>query len=112
MDFIQAISGCLSELLGVLKCPVYQDAKLPWLRTETHFIDLRCSLKRQYASLTGSKTLLIRFSFLVFGLLTLSACETMEEFYDEVIVASVKETISEPVYNAELSYCAGCDWIV
>ena len=42
----------------------------------------------------------------------MSACETMEEFYDEVIVASVKETINEPVNNAELSYCAGCDWIV
>jgi len=43
----------------------------------------------------------------------------MEEFYNEVIVASVSETfdetvdeIVEPISNPELSYCAGCDWIV
>lgn len=53
-----------------------------------------------------------RLSFLVIGCFALSACETMEEFYNEVIVASVNETIVDPVNNAELSYCAGCDWIV
>mgnify|MGYP001827643452 FL=1 len=31
-------------------------------------------------------------------------CFTIESFYEEVIVASVKDT--------ELSYCYGCDWIV
>lgn len=36
----------------------------------------------------------------------------MESFYDEVIVASVNETIDGTVNDAELSYCAGCDWIV
>jgi len=54
----------------------------------------------------------IRISILVLGCLALSACETMAEFYDEVIVASFDETFVEPVKNAELSYCAGCDWIV
>jgi hypothetical protein len=36
----------------------------------------------------------------------------MESFYDEVIVASVNETIVEPIKNTELSHCYGCDWIV
>jgi hypothetical protein len=53
-----------------------------------------------------------RLGILVIGCLVLSACETMESFYDEVIFASVNETIDETVDNAELSYCAGCDWIV
>ena len=44
--------------------------------------------------------------------LTLSACETMEDFYNEVIVASVNETVDETVNNAEVSYCPTCDWIV
>jgi hypothetical protein len=56
--------------------------------------------------------LFITTTLVVIGCLTLSACETMEEFYDEVIVASVNETIVDPVKNTELSYCAGCDWIV
>ena len=53
-----------------------------------------------------------RLSILLIGCLALSACETMQDFYNEVIVASVNETIADPVNNAELSYCAGCDWIV
>ena len=36
----------------------------------------------------------------------------MAEFYDEVIVRSANETFVEPLKNAELSFCAGCDWIV
>jgi hypothetical protein len=36
----------------------------------------------------------------------------MQDFYNEVIVASVNETIVAPIANAELSYCAGYDWIV
>ena len=55
---------------------------------------------------------MIRLSLLLLGCLALSGCETMREFYDEVIVASVNETIVDPTANAELSYCAGCDWIV
>ena len=51
-------------------------------------------------------------AFLLIGCFALSACETMEDFYNEVIVESVNETINEPINNAELSYCAGCDWIV
>jgi len=53
-----------------------------------------------------------RLGILVIGCLVLSACETMESFYDEVIVASVNETIDETVNDPSLSYCAGCDWIV
>jgi hypothetical protein len=53
-----------------------------------------------------------RLGILMIGCLVLSACETMESFYDEVIVASVNETFGETADNAELSYCAGCDWIV
>lgn len=51
-------------------------------------------------------------SILIIACLALSACETMEDFYDEVIVASVNETIVEPAQNAELSYCPTCDWII
>ena len=36
----------------------------------------------------------------------------MQDFYNEVIVASVNETFVDPINNAELSYCAGCDWII
>ena len=54
----------------------------------------------------------IRLGFLVIACLAVSACETMESFYDEVIVASVNEVIVEPAKNAELSHCYGCDWIV
>ena len=57
-----------------------------------------------------SKT--IRPGILVFACLAISACETMESFYDEVIVASVRETFVEPIRNTELSHCYGCDWIV
>lgn len=53
-----------------------------------------------------------RLALLVIGCMILSACETMQDFYDEVIVASVNETIVDPINNAELSYCAGCDWII
>jgi len=53
-----------------------------------------------------------RLSLLLVGCLALSGCETMQEFYEEVIVASVNETIVDPVVNAELSYCGSCDWIV
>ena len=53
-----------------------------------------------------------RLSILVIACFALTACETMEEFYEEVIVESFNETFTEPVSNAELSYCAGCDWIV
>lgn len=54
----------------------------------------------------------MRLGALVIACLALSACETMESFYEEVIVASVNETIVEPARNADLSYCYGCDWIV
>ena len=54
----------------------------------------------------------IRLGVLVVACLGISACETMESFYEEVIVASVNEVIVEPVKNAELSHCYGCDWIV
>jgi hypothetical protein len=54
----------------------------------------------------------ITVTLVIIGCLTLSACETMQDFYDEVIVASVNETIVDPINNAELSYCAGCDWII
>ena len=54
----------------------------------------------------------VRLGILVFACLALSACETMESFYEEVVVASVNETIVEPAKNADLSYCYGCDWIV
>ena len=54
----------------------------------------------------------IRLGILVIAYLTICACETMEEFYEEVIVASVDEVIVEPIRNAELSHCYGCDWIV
>ena len=53
----------------------------------------------------------IRLGALVIACLGISACETMEEFYEEVIVASVNEVV-EPVKNAEISHCYGCDWIV
>ena len=53
-----------------------------------------------------------RLSLLLVGCLALSGCETMQEFYEEVIVASVNETIVDPIVNAELSYCGGCDYIV
>jgi hypothetical protein len=36
----------------------------------------------------------------------------MQEFYDEVIVASVNETIVYPLSNATISHCYGCDWII
>jgi hypothetical protein len=48
----------------------------------------------------------------MFACFSLSACETMEEFYDEVIVASVKETFDDTASNAELSYCPTCDWVI
>lgn len=54
----------------------------------------------------------IRLGILVIACVAISACETMEEFYEEVIVASVNEVIVEPVKNGEISYCYGCDWIV
>ena len=54
----------------------------------------------------------IRFGILVIACLAISACETMEEFYEEVVVASVNEVIVEPLKNAEISHCYGCDWIV
>lgn len=54
----------------------------------------------------------IRLGILVTSCLAISACETMESFYEEVIVASVNETIVEPIKNTELSHCYGCDWIV
>ena len=54
----------------------------------------------------------IRLGILVIACLAVSACETMESFYEEVIVASVNETIIEPIKDTELSYCYGCDWIV
>jgi len=54
----------------------------------------------------------IRLGILVTVCLAISACETMASFYDEVIVASVSETIVEPVKDTDLSYCYGCDWIV
>ena len=54
----------------------------------------------------------IRFGFLVTACLAISACETMGEFYEEVVVASVNEVIVEPARNAEISHCYGCDWIV
>ena len=49
-----------------------------------------------------------RLSILLISCLALSACETMEDFYNEVIVASVNETVN----NTEVSYCPTCDWIV
>ena len=54
----------------------------------------------------------IRLGVLVVTCLAIAACETMESFYEEVIVASVDEVIVEPIRNTELSYCYGCDWIV
>ena len=54
----------------------------------------------------------IRLGILLIACLAVSACETMKSFYEEVIVASVNETIIEPVKDTELSYCYGCDWIV
>jgi hypothetical protein len=65
----------------------------------------------------------IRLGILLIACVAVSACETMESFYEEVIVASVNETIIEPVKDTELSYCYGfkdtelsycygCDWIV
>jgi len=54
----------------------------------------------------------LTLSILLIACVALPACETMEEFYDEVIVASVNETIVEPAKNAELSYCPTCDWII
>ena len=54
----------------------------------------------------------IRLGILVTVCLAISACETMASFYDEVIVASVNETIVEPIKNTTLSHCYGCDWIV
>jgi len=54
----------------------------------------------------------IRLGVLVVTCLAIAACETMESFYEEVIVASVDEVIVEPMRNAELSHCYGCDWIV
>ena len=54
----------------------------------------------------------IRLGILVVACLAISACETMGEFYEDVIVASVNEVIVEPVRNAEISHCYGCDWIV
>jgi hypothetical protein len=53
-----------------------------------------------------------RLGIFVFCSLSLSACETAKDFYNEVIVESVNETIVDPINNTELSYCAGCDWIV
>ena len=53
-----------------------------------------------------------RLCSIVIGRVVLSACETMQDFYNEVIVESVNETIVDPINNAELSYCAGCDWII
>ncbi len=38
-----------------------------------------------------------RLGILVIGCLVLSACETMQSFYDEVIVESVNETFDETV---------------
>ena len=55
---------------------------------------------------------MIRLSTIILASLVLSACETMAEFYDEVVVASVNETIVDPINDGELSYCAGCDWII
>ena len=54
----------------------------------------------------------IALGILVIACLAISACETMASFYDEVIVASVNETIVEPIKNTTLSHCYGCDWIV
>jgi len=62
--------------------------------------------------ITYHTTSKFRFGILVIGCLVLSACQTMQSFYNEVIVASVNETIDETVDDASLSYCAGCDWIV
>ena len=66
-----------------------------------------------------SASVVTRLSILVIACLALSACETMEDFYNEVIVASFTETIDEtvdeivePMRNPELSYCPTCDWIV
>ena len=53
-----------------------------------------------------------RLGFLAVACLGISACETMESFYEEVVVASVDEVIVEPAKNAEVSHCYGCDWIV
>lgn len=54
----------------------------------------------------------IRLGVLAIACLAISACETMESFYEEVIVASVNEVFVEPIKNTELSHCYGCDWIV
>ena len=51
-------------------------------------------------------------SVLLVSYFALAACETMEEFYDEVIVASINGAIVEPAKNAEVSYCPTCDWII
>ena len=53
-----------------------------------------------------------RISILLIGCLALSACETAQDFYKEVIVASFTETFVAPLSNGDLSYCAGCDWII